>query len=185
MPGAVTLVAPDNAAAGFALGEWAGRYAREHLDGAANLLDLTFDLPNTRQRSEGFLAGLRSVLPDARQVLSINAGSNEASSYQITRDVLAVHPEINMIFAINDATAAGAAARAATRRSLPTTCSSSRFGLEGNTLRNSLLVVRVLPRRPGDVPRDRRADLRRGCRPCARRTAPAAASRDADRRAHP
>jgi DeoR/GlpR family transcriptional regulator of sugar metabolism len=138
MPGAVTLVAPDNTAAGFALGEWAGQYARENLAGKAYLLDLTFDLPNTRERSEGFLEGLHSVLPGARQVLSINAGSNQDSAYQITRDVLAVHPEINVIFAINDATAAGAARACRDHGVAPEDLVLITFGLEGNTLRNSL-----------------------------------------------
>lgn len=138
MPGAVTLVAPDNGAAGFALGEWAGRYAAEQFDGRAYLLDLTFDLPNTRRRSEGFVAGLRSILPDARQVLSINAGSNQAAAHQIARDVLAVHPEINIIFAINDATAAGAARACRDQGIAPDDLLVMTFGLEGNTLRNSL-----------------------------------------------
>ncbi len=138
MPGAVTLVAPDNTAAGFALGVWAGRHALEHWEGRAYLLDLTFDLENTRERSQGFVAGLRSVLPDAQHVLSINAGSNQVPAYQITRDVLAVHPEINIIFAINDATAAGAA-RACRDQSIPSEeLLLMTFGLEGNTLRNSL-----------------------------------------------
>jgi ribose transport system substrate-binding protein len=136
--GAVTLVAPDNAEAGFALGQWAGQYAREHMDRRAYLLDLTFDLTNTRVRSDGFLAGLRSLLPDAQQVLSINAGSAQAPAYQITRDVLAVHPEINIIFAINDATAAGAGRACRDHGIAPDDLVLITFGLEGNTLRNSL-----------------------------------------------
>ncbi len=139
MPGAVTLVAPDNKQAGFALGQWAGRHAREHFDGRAHLLDLTFDLPNTRERSLGFLAGLRDVIPDAQPVLSINSGSSQGSAYQLTRDVLAVHPEINVIFAINDATAAGARHACQEQGISPADLVLLTYGLEGNTMRNALV----------------------------------------------
>jgi DeoR family fructose operon transcriptional repressor len=138
MPGAVTLVAPDNTQAGFALGQWAGYHARERFDGRVYLLDLTFDLANTRERSQGFIAGLRDVVPDAHAVLEINSGSNQTSAYQITRDVLSVHPEINVIFAINDATAAGACRACREQGVSPDELLLLTFGLEGNTLRNSL-----------------------------------------------
>jgi DeoR family fructose operon transcriptional repressor len=138
IPGALTLVAPDNGRAGFALGQWAGHHIRDRFDGRAHLLDLTFDLPNTRERSAGFLAGLRDVIPDAYLVLSINSGSNQGTSYQITRDVLAVHPEINIIFAINDATAAGARHACQEQGIGPNELILLTFGLEGNTMRNAL-----------------------------------------------
>ena len=145
MPGAVTLVAPDNALAGRALGEWAGHYVRERLGGQAYLLDLTFDLANTRERSQGFLAGLRSTVPDTHAVLSINGGSNENTAYQITRDVLAVHSEINVIFAINDATASGACRACREQGIAPEELLLLTFGLEGNTLRNSLAGCSYCP----------------------------------------
>ena len=140
MPGAVTLVALDNRAAGFELGCWAGEWARDHLGGRAELLDLTFDLPNTRERSEGFLAGLRSILPDARLVLSLNAGFTPQAARQITRNALAVHPEINVIFAINDALAAGAAQACRDEDIAAQDLLLLTFGLEGSTLRNSLVT---------------------------------------------
>ena len=180
MPGAVTMVAPDNAAAGFALGQWAGQYAREHLDGRAYLLDLTFDLPNTRERSDGFLAGLRNVLPDAQQVLSINAGSTQTPAYQITRDVLAVHPEINIIFAINDATAAGAA-RACRDHGIAVGRPRADHVRPRRQHPTQLpLDVRLLPGGARHVPRDRGADLRRSRDSRARWPASAASSRHAD-----
>ncbi len=140
MTGAVTLVALDNRAAGFELGSWAGEWARDHLDGRAELLDLTFDLPNTRERSQGFLAGLRSILPDARLVLSLYAGSTPQAACQITRNALAVHPEINVIFAINDALATGAAEACRDQGIAAQDLLLLTFGLEGNTLRDSLVT---------------------------------------------
>ena len=110
MAGAQTVVAVDNYQAGHDLGRWAGDYARLHLDSSTTLLDLTHDLGNTHNRSQGFLAGLREIVPDARLVLSINAQAHADTAYQLTLDALAVHPSINVIFAINDTTAAGAMA---------------------------------------------------------------------------
>lgn len=140
MPGAVTLVAPDNEHAAYALGQWAGQHVRERFEGRAHLLDLTFDLPNTRERSRGFLNGLREVVPEAHLVLSINSGSKHGASYQITRDVLAVHPEINVIFAINDATAAGARRACQEQGIPPDDLILLAFGLEGNTMRDALIA---------------------------------------------
>lgn len=133
IPGAVTLVAPDNAAAGAELGRWAGEYACKHLTGNVRLLDLTYHLPNTQARSAGFLAGLREVLPAAQLVLSINSASAVEPAYRITRDVLSVHPEINMIFAINDATAAGALRACREAGIRPQDLALFTFGLEGET----------------------------------------------------
>jgi DeoR/GlpR family transcriptional regulator of sugar metabolism len=137
--GARTLVALDNFAAGVALGRWAGAYAREHFGGQANVLDLTYLLSNTQARSQGFIAGLRELLPGARLVLSINGGSARSSAYQLTQAALDVHPEINLIFGINDITAWGAIQACADRGVAPGALVVLPFGLEGDTLRTSLM----------------------------------------------
>ena len=49
-----------------------------------------------------------SILPDAEVVLSLDAQSRYDTAYQLTRDALTVHQQINLIFAINDITAWGA-----------------------------------------------------------------------------
>ncbi|HEX9015503.1 MAG TPA: substrate-binding domain-containing protein, partial [Chloroflexota bacterium] len=103
-----TVVAVDNYQAAFELGRWSGDYANSHLGGRACVLDLTFQLPNTQARSQGFLDGLRTVVPAAELALSINAQSRRQTAYQLASDALAVHPEINIVFAINDSTTAGA-----------------------------------------------------------------------------
>ena len=139
MAGARTLVAVDNFQAGVALGRWAGIYAMEHFKGQAHVLDLTYRLENTRARSQGFLTGLREILPGADFALSINAGSTRQSAYQLTGDVLDVHEDINIIFAINDATALGARQACQKRGVAPDAMLLLTFGLEGNTLRDVLL----------------------------------------------
>lgn len=140
MAGARTLVAVDNYQAGAALGRWAGAYALEHFDGQAQLLDLTYNQPNTRARSQGFIAGLRGVIPTAHVILSIDGGSSRQASYQLTRDVLDVHPKINTIFTINDTTAQGAIEACRGVGVKPESLVVLSFGLEGDTLRDSLMT---------------------------------------------
>jgi ABC-type sugar transport system substrate-binding protein len=82
--GAHTLVAVDNYQAALTIGKWAGEYALAHLGGRASVLDLTFELMNTRARSQGFLDGVRLVLPTAQLALSINAQSRRQTAYQLT-----------------------------------------------------------------------------------------------------
>jgi len=138
MPGARTLVAVDNLAAGTALGRWAGAYAQEHYGGAAAVLDLTLDVPNTTERSRGFLAGLRETQAALGTVQSVNAGADDQTAYQITRAVLEVHPEINLIFAINDVTASGAIRACADHGRTVDSITVMPFGLEGARMRAEL-----------------------------------------------
>jgi DeoR/GlpR family transcriptional regulator of sugar metabolism/ABC-type sugar transport system substrate-binding protein len=137
--GMKSVVCVDNYRAAFALGCWAGDYVRRHFDGKANVLDLTYRLSNTQARSEGFLAGLRENVPDAQVVLSINAQSRFQTAHQLTADALNVHPNINVIFAINDSTAWGAVRACQALGLNPDSLLVLTFGLEGDTLKNALM----------------------------------------------
>ncbi|HEX9013314.1 MAG TPA: DeoR family transcriptional regulator, partial [Anaerolineaceae bacterium] len=134
-----TIVAVDNYQAALDVGREAGRYALRNWGGRAAALDLTYSLSNTQARSRGFTAGLREVVPDAEIVLSINAQSRYATAYQLTRDALTVHRNINLIFAINDTTA-WAALRACQDLAIdPEKILIIPFGLEGDTLKTALI----------------------------------------------
>jgi len=134
-----SVVAVDNYQAGFDLGRWAGDYACSHWGSKAYALDLTYSLTNTQARSRGFAAGLHQVIPAAEIVLSINAQSRYATAYQLTRDALTVHRNINIIFAINDSTAWGAINACKDLRIDPDSLIVLPFGLEGDTLKNALM----------------------------------------------
>jgi DeoR family fructose operon transcriptional repressor len=136
---AKTVVAVDNYQAGFDLGCWAGEYARSKWNGCAHILDLTYYLTNTQARSRGFNAGISSVIPDAEIVLSINAQSRSATSYQLTKDALTVYKNINIIFAINDASAWGAIEACKELNIDPEQMIVLPFGLEGDTLKRALM----------------------------------------------
>jgi ribose transport system substrate-binding protein len=140
LPGAQTVVAVDNFQAGQALGRWVGHYARQHFEGQANVLDLTYYLENTLTRSHGFITGLKEILPAVQIVLSIDAQSTAQTAYQLTTDALLVYPAINIIFAINDATALGAIDACRDMNVNPASVLVIPFGLEGETLRNALLA---------------------------------------------
>ncbi|MCG3207393.1 MAG: HTH-type transcriptional regulator UlaR [Anaerolineae bacterium] len=139
MNGAKTLVAIDSYQAAFALGQWAGNYTLAHFAGRACILDLTFELSNTRARGQGFLDGVRSVLPAAKLALSINAQSRGQAAYQITADAFVAHPDINIIFAANDTMAAGALEACRERGVSPDDLIVMTFGLTGDTLKNALV----------------------------------------------
>jgi DeoR family fructose operon transcriptional repressor len=138
IPSALTVVAVDNDLAGRQLGTWAADYARQHWDGRAVLLDLTYHLSNTLARSRGFLAGLRQGLPLAELRLTLDGQSRCETAYQLTRDALAVHADINLIFAINDVTAWGAVQACRDLGLDPRQVLVLPFGLEGDTLKDAL-----------------------------------------------
>jgi len=137
--GEEVVVAVDNYRAGFDLGRWAGSYAMEHWDGRASILDLTYQLANTQLRSRAFMAGVHQVIPSAPEALSLNAQSKYETAYQLTRDALAVHDDINVIFAINDISAEGAINACRDLGKDPEQLIVLTFGLEGDTLKNALM----------------------------------------------
>lgn len=139
MAGAATLIAADNYGAGWSLGAWAGRYAREHLGGKARVLDLTYSLTNTQARSRGFAAGLQDALPGAEVTLSLTTQSDWQSAYRLTTDALHVYPDINVVFCINDILACGAIQACKEMGIDPEAVLVLTFGLEGKTLRAELM----------------------------------------------
>jgi DeoR/GlpR family transcriptional regulator of sugar metabolism len=137
---AVTVVAVDNFSAARQLGRWAGEYALKHWEAMPGVLDLTYHLSNTQARSRGFMAGLRQIIPAVDNPLSLNAQSRYATAYQLTRDALAVHPEINIVFAVNDVGAWGAINACRDLNLDPEKVIVLTFGLEGDTLKDALLA---------------------------------------------
>ncbi len=99
--GAVYL-GPQNYEGAYGLGQWAGVYALERMGGTAHVLHIILRLPNTMERSAGFNDGLRAVLGDGVQIITVDGQGLYNEAYQVALDALRVHPEINVIFGIND-----------------------------------------------------------------------------------
>jgi DeoR/GlpR family transcriptional regulator of sugar metabolism len=137
---AVTVVAVDNFSAARELGRWAGEYASQHWEAPPGVLDLTYHLSNTQARSRGFMSGLRQIIPAVDDPLSLNAQSRYDTAYQLTRDALAVRPEINIVFAVNDVSAWGAINACRDLHLDPQKVIVLTFGLEGDTLKDALLA---------------------------------------------
>jgi DeoR/GlpR family transcriptional regulator of sugar metabolism len=107
-PGAHCLIGTNNYLAGFELGRWVGNYAQQNSQNKQNVLILSCHLPNTQARSDGFLEGFKLAAPHESTTLTIYLEGFFNSARQAAFDVLSVHPEINVIFGINDDTALGA-----------------------------------------------------------------------------
>ena len=102
--GAIYL-GPNNREAGEAIGRWTGAYFQRTAPAGAvaHVLDISeFDLPNTRERSEGFAQGIRSVLGDRAVIRSVDGGGLYVEAYRIATDALRLNPATNVIFGIND-----------------------------------------------------------------------------------
>jgi DeoR family fructose operon transcriptional repressor len=144
MAGATSLVAVDNYQAARTLGGWAGAYARDHFEGQARVLDLTYHLNNTRDRSRGFMDGLLETLPAASVTLSLSTQADFQSAFQLTSDAMQVNPDINIIFCINDTVATGAIQACKELDIDPNRLMILTFGLEGDTLKDELVCCRYL-----------------------------------------
>ena len=138
LPGAKTLIAVDNHEAGRSLGRWAGQYVTQHFAGSARVLDLSYHLSNTQERSSGFAAGLRETASDAQIALSLNTQADWRSAYQLTTDALQVYPEINVVFGVNDTIVSGAIEACRDLGIAPESLLVLTFGLEGKTLLDEL-----------------------------------------------
>ena len=133
--GATTVVSVDNYRAGLEAGRWAAVYAKQHFEGQVVVLDVSYPQPNTEARSRGFADGLRDLPANQVTLVRVDGGAVRDMARQITADVLTVHPEINIIFGINDAHTLGAldAYRAAELDESRLLMVS--FGLEGNEVK--------------------------------------------------
>ena len=136
--GAVTTVAVDNYRAGLEAGRWVVNFAQQCLGGTPVVLDVGYPQSNTEARSRGFADGLLELPPSQRVVYHINGQGLYKLARQVAADALAVHPEVNVIFGINDDSTLGAlhAYRAAGLDESRLLVVS--FGLEGSAIKDLL-----------------------------------------------
>ena len=138
--GCLTLVSIDDYDAGFQVGVWAGNYAMENLGGEARILDVGLPaLSTTVARSDGFVDGIQSVLPDAEVAQSVDGSGLKDVSVTVSADALTAHPDVNIIFGINDDSALGGL-QAYTAAGLDTdNLLVVGFGCEGNACKSALM----------------------------------------------
>ncbi|HTN64236.1 MAG TPA: sugar ABC transporter substrate-binding protein [Devosia sp.] len=106
--GMTTMVAICDYDTGYYAGIEAGKYATEHLDGVAKVMNVGLPLLSaTLLRSEGFMDGLKTVLPDAVMVHDLDGGGNPDRALEVSAAALAQNGDINIIYGINDNSSTG------------------------------------------------------------------------------
>ena len=138
--GAATTVGIENFEAARMLGLWAGEYIINELGAPANLLIVGLPTQvDTVDRVDGFVAGLEESGADFTIVQEVNGGGQKDSALDVSTDALTAHPEINMIFGINDDSALGATQAYEVAGLDMSALTTIGFGVEGRAGKGALL----------------------------------------------
>jgi ribose transport system substrate-binding protein len=109
--GVVTFVGIDNYTGGKMGGLWAGKYIKEKLGGRANIAVIEYPEEQACiDRANGFLDGVKVDVPDAKLVARLPGHAVRDKAMAVMEDILQAHPEVNVVFGINDDTSLGALA---------------------------------------------------------------------------
>ena len=137
--GCLTLVAIDDYMAGVQVGIWAGNYVKDNLGGKAVVLDI--GLPGLAagvNRSQGFIDGMKTLVPDLQRV-EVNGKGLKDEAIKVAADALTAHPDINVIFGINDDSALGGLQSFGAAGLDQTKLLVVGFGCEGKACKNALM----------------------------------------------
>jgi ribose transport system substrate-binding protein len=137
--GCLTLVAIDDFDAGEKVGVWAGEYLQEQDITEVKALDVGLPaLSTTLARSDGFFAGLESVISDVERI-EVDGQGLKDEAVRVAADALTANQDINVIFGINDDSALGGVeAYEAAGLDLDDLLAVG-FGCEGNACKSALL----------------------------------------------
>lgn len=106
--GMTTMVAICDYDTGYHAGVAAGEYAKAHLGGVAKVMNVGLPLLSaTVLRSNGFMDGLKTIIPDATMVHDLDGGGNPDRSFEVSAAALAQNGDINIIYGINDSSSLG------------------------------------------------------------------------------
>ena len=106
--GMTTMVAICDYDTGYDAGVKAGEYAKEHLGGVAKVMNVGLPLLSaTVLRSNGFMDGIRTVIPDAKLVHDLDGGGNPDRALEVSTAALAQNDDINIIYGINNSSSLG------------------------------------------------------------------------------
>lgn len=106
-----TVIKFDNYGGTFALGKYAADTFKKKNPGKKAKLAV-LDLPiyqSCVDRAEGFIAGFKSVIPDATVVARQNAEGVMDKAMALMETIIQSHPDVNIVFGINDPSGLGAA----------------------------------------------------------------------------
>lgn len=138
--GSKSYVGIDNKASGKKAGLWYGDYAREH---AIDSKILIIGLPNfddCRQRVDGFKEGLAESGLAYEIVQEVDGQGMKERALKVAQDALTAHPDVNVIFGINDDSTTGGIAAYRAAGLDEEALIAIGFGLEGTVGRAALLA---------------------------------------------
>lgn len=106
--GMTTMVAICDYDTGYNAGVEAGKYAQAHLGGVAKVMNVGLPLLSaTVLRSNGFMDGIRTIIPGATLVHDLDGGGNPDRSLEVSSAALAQNGDIDIIYGINDSSSLG------------------------------------------------------------------------------
>jgi ribose transport system substrate-binding protein len=106
--GMTTMVAICDYDTGYHAGVAAGKYAKEHLGGSAKVMNVGLPLLSaTVLRSQGFMDGIKTEIPDATMIHDLDGGGNPDRSLEVSSAALAQNADIDIIYGINDSSSLG------------------------------------------------------------------------------
>lgn len=137
--GAMTYVGIDNKAGGKKAGEWFAAYAKENNIEPKLLIVELPAFEDCRLRVEGFLEGLDDAGVEYEISARVDGQGSKEESLRVSQDALTAHPEINVIFGINDNSTTGAMAAYKEAGYDESALTAIGFGFEGVVGRDALL----------------------------------------------
>jgi ribose transport system substrate-binding protein len=106
--GMTTMVAICDYDTGYHAGVAAGKYAKENLGGSAKVMNVGLPLLTaTVLRSQGFMDGIKTEVPDATMVHDLDGGGNPDRALEVSSAALAQNAGVNIIYGINDSSSLG------------------------------------------------------------------------------
>ncbi len=107
--GVFPLVGTDQFEGAKLAGIYAGEWMNEHYGGEAEVAILDFPyFQNVIDRVNGFKEGLLETAPNANIVAVIDAQAKMETAMKTMEDILQSHPDVKVVFGINDDSAKGA-----------------------------------------------------------------------------
>lgn len=139
IPGAMTYVGIDNLSAAKQAGLWFAEYAKENSIDPKILIVGQPAYADCRQRVEGFKAGMDEGGLAYEVVQEVDGNGSKETSLKVAQDAITAHPEVNVIFGINDNSATGGMAAYKEAGLDESALTVIGFGFEGVVGREALL----------------------------------------------
>jgi ABC-type sugar transport system substrate-binding protein len=139
VPGAKTYVGIDNTTGGRRAGLWFADYAKKNnIDPKIIIVGLPA-FEDCRQRVEGFKAGLDESGLRYTILQEVDGQGSKETSLRVAQDAITAHPDVNVIFGINDNSTTGGMAAYKEAGLDESKLTAIGFGFEGVVGREALL----------------------------------------------